>query len=249
MEEYGNKIEKVTQIEIDINSTIEKMASTNNNLYLIVKVDRDKREIWEIDCSEKVTAIYDITQLLDVETSKIRAFCVDEEDVFYIREMNGSETILYKSINGIVESIPDSSEELSFESMSIGSDGSVYILFCRNLNIGGGYEIVEIRDEKSMIIHCGELLPYTDIYSVMGKGNEKYEVLIKGTSFVYGYDKEADKVQSMGILTLEKYQYTKSCFIDGKELMILGMNPQYEKEQRINRIKFLRMKLVEGELK
>ena len=249
MKRDDNEIEKVNNIEISKNSIIEKIASVHNDLYVIIRIkdSKERREIWKINDSEEVVAVYDITQLWDLETSKFRTFCVDENGLFYIREMNGNETILYEPISGNVKKVPDSSENVSFESMALGSDGNIYMLFCRHLSVGGGYELVKISDGESTIIYCGELLPYNDIYSVMGTGDDKYEIFFKSTNAVYGYDQEENVAKFICNIDLEEYQYTKSCFISKNYLLILGMNPIIENEKQLNRIKFLKIELVKGD--
>lgn len=171
---------------------------------------------------EETSFLYHLSQNINVSASEIRAFCIDENGIFYLR--CATETILIDPSSGQVNRIPDISEDISFESMAVGENGNVYILFCKNVKSGGGYEVVECSNGPMKSIYSGNLLPYDDIYSVLGTGNKEYDIFIKGSKNVYGFSKDEQKVEFISQLSLDEYQYTKSCFIDGEKLLIGGMN-------------------------
>ncbi len=131
--------------------------------------------------------------------------------------------------------------------MAVGKNGNVHALFCKNIVSGGGYEIVEFSNKKIYSIYSGNLLPYDDIYSVLGSGNKEYDLFIKGSKSVYGFNKDTQKAEYITPLSLDEYRYTKSCFIDGKTLLIWGMNPKFESKKTLNQAKLLLIDLQKRE--
>lgn len=96
-------------------------------------------------------------------------------------------------------------------------------------------------------IFSGDLLPYNDIYSVLGTGNKEYDIFIKGSKSVFGFNKDNQKAEYISPLSLDEYQYTKSCFIDGEKLLIFGMNSKIENGKTVNYARLLLIDLQKKE--
>lgn len=129
--------------------------------------------------------------------------------------------------------------------MAIGSDDNLYMLFCRDKSTGGGYEIAKLSSGEREVIAEGTWLPYDDIYSVMGCGNNQYEIFMKGSYGVYGFNAEKQQVELISFLRLDEFQFTKSCFLEGKRLLILGMNLSRDNTEMIDKIKISEIMLDE----
>ena len=246
MDKNNYSIEEVCNFEISEKTLIKKIVSLHNNLYFYVydTNDEPKCEIWKIDENEEIVNVFDISQWIDSQEGNIRSLCINDNDICYIRDEINQETLCIDLTNGVGVRIHDTSENVSFESMALGTNGNVFMLFCRNLSIDGGYEIVEFVDDQMKVIYCGNLLPYDDIYSVMGTGNSEFEVFIKGTSAIYGFSKSGQEIKYIRDLSLEEYKYTKSCFLDGKRILIFGMNPKIQDEKIVNKTNLLLIELV-----
>ena len=63
------------------------------------------------------------------------------------------------------------------------------------------------------------LLPYDDLYSVMGKGDEKYDFYIKSINSLYGYNEKDKKFDYIQKIDDSVYEFTKTClYIYGNEI-------------------------------
>ena len=229
-----NTIKKIHLSELKENFVIKKIAPWNGALYLIIaKADEENQyEIWKINDKEEVTFFYDLSEKINISVNDISSFCIDKNGINFIR--CATETILINPVNEEIIRIPDISEDVSFESMAVGENGNVYALFCKNVKSGGGYEVVEFSNGQMKGIFSGDLLPYNDIYSVLGTGNKEYDIFIKGSKSVFGFNKDKQKAEYISPLSLDEYQYTKSCFIDGEKLLIFGMNSKIENGKTVN---------------
>ncbi len=230
------------------NIVIRNITSWNRDLYLVVNYldDNCRYEIWKVNNENEAVCTYEMP--IDVSKNGIREFCIDKNGIYYFRCANKAETILIEQSSGTIIHIPDNSEDVSFESMTIGTNGNIFALFCKNVKAGGGYEIIEFVNKKMDIIYSGNLLPYNDIYSVMGSGNNEYDLFIKGSKSVYGFSKDRKEAEYINELLLDEYQYTKSCFMDGKQLLIFCMNPQNENKKKINYARLLLLDLQKREV-
>lgn len=226
---------------------IKKIASWDNFLFLIMAKteNEDQYGIWKINNKGECIFIYDLSSNIDISINDIVAFCIDGNGTCYFR--SAKETILIDTMSNDIIRFVDTDENMSFESMVVGKNGKVYQLFCKSVKVGGGYEIIEISDKQMDMVYCGDLLPYDDIYSVLGTGNDKYDFFIKGSKNVYGFSKDEQKANYITKLSLDEYQYTKSCFIDGEKLLIFGINVKKVHGKKFNHTNFIEIDLLTTE--
>lgn len=239
-------LEKMPFPELEEKFIFKKIATWNGDLYAVLsKIDTENQyEVWKIKDSE-ATFLYNLSESINFPINRIVSFCIDKNGINYFRST--SNIILFEPLSGESILFPDLNEDISFESMAVGKNGNVHALFCKNIVSGGGYEIVEFSNKKIYSIYSGNLLPYDDIYSVLGSGNKEYDLFIKGSKSVYGFNKDTQKAEYITPLSLDEYRYTKSCFIDGKTLLIWGMNPKFESKKTLNQAKLLLIDLQKRE--
>jgi len=248
MNKENCSIEKIDIPGLKKEDLIRNIAARNGYIYLVVSKGEEENgcEVWEIKDEKGSAVIYNVLNIRDMAADGIRDFCIDKQGRFYFRYMEGTETIIFDPISKITFFVQDPNKNISFESMAVGENGNVFELFCRNLEAGGGYEIIEIKECQKKVVHCGSFMPYDDIYSVMGTGNEEFDIFIKGSRCIYGYNKDGQKVEYVNELSLDKYQYTKSCFLKGEQLLVFGMNPQNVGGKIVNRARILLVDLQKG---
>lgn len=200
---------------LDAPISFEKIEMDNaGNIFVIVRTGYEitTYEIWKIT-EGNITDRYDISDIIDEENcAGIRAFAVDGNGAFYIRERLSDEMIVINGEKQVVR-VKDIANDIFFESMTAGKDGQIYALFCQSLNAGGGYKIASFSDGISYEVCSGTFLPYEEIYSVMGVSTE-YDLVLKGVYGIYGYDLNMVAAESISYFSPYDAEYTKSFFVD-----------------------------------
>lgn len=224
-----NNYEIVPFTNLTFSETLKPVAiamGNDNHIYIVVReeIEKLKHEIWKISTTGKVEDKYDISDSIDENQHEgIKSFLLDSMGNFYIRERVSDEIILINNIGNEVLRIQDDSHEMSFESMSRDYQGNVYALFCIDISSGGGYTLFTyLNGKKVKEYYSEELLPYNDIYSIMGY-NSNNRLNFKGLFGIYDYSISKKKTKKIMDLSLNKYNYTKSCFDNSGNLFIFAV--------------------------
>lgn len=243
-------IEEVKFLALEENYEIQNITSWRKDIFLVVKsiAEENQYEIWKIHGDDEAKLFCDISKLVGNSVGGVKAVCIDKDGIIYLRCMDGAEIISFNQQTDEVAYISDSSEDVFCESMTVGKNGNVFALFCRNLKAGGGYEIVELANGTKKNVYSGDLLPYDDIYSVMGTGDGEYDVYIKGSKSVYGVNWDRQEITYLTHLELDGFQYTKSCFLQGKQLLIFCMNEKKKEDVILCDSKLLLVDLLKSEV-
>ncbi len=206
--------------------------SAKYNEYYVVRLEK-----------EKIIYVLNLNNYMDTENIFIKGFCITEEQMCYIREETNKMLLIIDLKKGEKRIIQDNIEKQFFECMAVGEHGNLYMLFCREQAEGGDYVLYKIKRMDIEIENEGMLLPYDDLYSVMGGGNNIYDFYVKSINAVYGYNTENKKFSYITKIENEMYEYTKSYFSSDGRLMYIGMNLKQKNNSIVNCVKFLEVRL------
>lgn len=227
--------------------SFEKIAlDKDNNLFSIVRKQDENAiyEIWKIN-NGIVLNKYDITNSIDEKNNGgIRAFTIDGNGNFFIREISSDEVIVIDKSGFETSRLKDVASDISFESMATGKDGQVYALFCKNIDAGSGFKIISFADGLINEICNGNILPTEEIYSVMGTCT-KYDLVMKGIYGVYGYNFNSEAAENIIYFPPFEAEFTKSFFVED-ELYIFFTDIDDDKRHKIKSIELKTIDLVTG---
>lgn len=236
--------EKIDQLEEDIFFP-QKITIYENQLYIIsYNSSLDTYQLCKFD-GEEVIPIYNLDKNLKSEDILIKGFCITQEQVCYIREENNKLTLCIDLKTQKEKIIQDDIKNGFFESMTVGKNGCLYMLFCNGLENGGGYILYKIKGTDIEIENKGMLLPYDDLYSVMGKGDEKYDFYIKSINSLYGYNEKDKKFDYIQKIDDSVYEFTKTCFTGENYYIYMGMKLVQQKGKNFNYMNFSIIELSE----